>query len=125
MNRRTFLAAVSAVPALAAGDILVDNTPRPVRKPKPLDAFVQVVYDIAKEYPGLQVVETEGLPLQRYDPYYGYEFRVVYPVGDRVFTSVAMLEDKTVYERRLDVWRQQVRDLFEVSEETQQRGGFA
>jgi hypothetical protein len=125
MNRRTFLAAVSAVPVLAAGDILIDNTP--VRKPNPLDAFVRAIYDIARDYPCIRVVETGTGPLRRCADTYSHELRLAYTAGKQTCFSVAWLPDKYVYDREkgLESWRAIVRDLFDYAEETQQRGGFA
>ncbi len=128
MNRRTFLAAVSAVPALAVGDILIDNTPKPGRAPRPLDAFVRVVFAVAKGYPNIGIGVTEdGSPLRRCADTFSHELRLAYTAGKQTCFSVAWLPDKYVYdpEKGLESWRAIVRDLFDYAEETQQRGGFA
>ncbi len=123
MNRRTFLAAVSAVPALAAGDILIDNTPKPVRKHRArLTDFQDVVYTVARDFPGITLVMNEGRALRRCADSLAYELRVTYMAGDCTMYGVAHLRDVDVYANRLGNWKGQVWALFEHADETQRNG---
>jgi hypothetical protein len=124
MNRRTFLAAAAAVPVLVSGEILIDNTP--VRKTSRLDPWVQAVYRIAKDYPGIHVVETGNGPLLRRPESYSHELRLTYTAGKQTCFSVAWLPDKDVYARDVGYtcWQHVVRNLFEVAEENRLRGSL-
>ena len=123
MNRRTFLAAVSAVPALAAGDILIDNTPRRARTPRArLTDFQDVVYTVARAFPNIALVMNDGRALRRCADSLAYELRVTYQAGDCTMFGSVFLTDGGIYAEKVSKWEAQVRALFEHADETQRNG---
>ncbi len=113
MNRRTFLAAVSA--AMVATGLGLDLPPAPKPVVGVVD-FVKAIADVAAGYPTLQIVTENGQGfLSRRYWEDAWELRLTYDVGGRQFFSSAILPLHDVVEGSAGLvrWRGQVEAVFE------------